>query len=53
MTERLCWASELYIFSDMVDTAFSGIKTAVILVKSGQRENLAHGQLKQTNLGGY
>lgn len=38
MIEHLRWASELYIVSDMVDMAFLGIKTAVIVVKSGQRE---------------
>lgn len=36
MIEHLRWASELYIVSDMVDMAFFGIKTAVILVKSGR-----------------
>jgi hypothetical protein len=36
--EHLGRAIELYIVSDMVDMAFLGIKTAVIVVKSGQRE---------------
>lgn len=36
MIEHLRWESELHIVSDMVDMAFFGLKTAVILVKSGR-----------------